>query len=55
MIISSIYLFKINLSKLNIKNCLTVNEGWVALFFLPLTIVSSERKEGPLADNYELP
>ena len=54
MIISSIYLFKINLSKLNIKNCLTVNEGWVALFFLPLT-VSSERKEGPLADNYELP
>ena len=54
MIISSIYLFKINLSKLNIKNCLTVNEGWVALFFLPLA-VSSERKEGPLADNYELP
>ena len=55
MIISSIYLFKINLSKLiNINNYLTVNEGWVALFFLPLA-VSSERKEGPLADNYELP
>jgi hypothetical protein len=54
MIISSIYLFRINLSKLNIKNCLTVNDGWVALFFLPLT-VSPERKEGPLADNYELP